>query len=228
MIQPITPQNDDITTTLRWLGTKDLNVSLSAIRALRSYFRYNDDVRAEMAKTKMFESQGLASIMYSLERFQDSAEFVEETLFVLVALTYREHKFQKALIDLGMVDSLIFLVYNKHSDSYSSRANLVGLLYNLCRGHPHESLQLMNDDCMSYVVRTMKKYPKDAYVNKVGCWYMNAGIMISPYTKDLLVQKDIIPLMANVYNTFQKNYDRESGEVVDIAKTVMKQLLEDS
>ena len=213
--------DDDLQATLRTLGaTKEIEEARTAMSTIEKIL---SDTDAPATAAQIYNYQGLAAIMSSLERFQSSEPFVTATIGILIQLCHRETRFQRVLLELGMVEVLFGIVDQHHPSAKPIDELLLTFLTALCLMH-WEKTRVTTDGCLKFVLSTLSKYPNDAYVNASACVFIRECIKIST-VRARLVDRGVIPLLAQVYDRFRRQETDECKLIVDHSQEVLKQLV---
>jgi hypothetical protein len=230
--------------------TKTMTQAITAMKIVEKFIDVIDsDKEREKAKT-ILELNGVSTIVVALWKWSASQEFAMFALATLCDLVYLEENTKQVIVDIGGVDTVLMAAKkhslpdaafgtekenkenivtksvkrkmpsrSKQSKDLPLKSNVVGLLGSLSFSDISREV-VSTEDCIDFVMSTMRQYPKHSHMQKWGCIYV---IQISKDldVKKMLEEKSIVTHLAKVVDNFRGH----DPLVIEKAKPALKLFL---
>ena len=219
---------DDVLSLLRELQKcNKVEDASECIKYIKSIEDMTKDQKRVIAKEIC--DYGLSTLIFALERFPQEPNFVKRIMILLKRLASREgHTRRQLFLSLGTVDAIVKTLGNFPEDSHEPsirllKLNAMWVFVNLSKnGDAGDAV--FEDECVEFVVETMKRYDMDYNSQASGAEYFQELCKFSD-RKEYLIEKEVDVLLAKAYHVLRKS-DHPNRKICyeKSAKAAVKQL----
>jgi hypothetical protein len=154
------------------------------------------------------ESNGTVAIVVALEKWHNqSEEFSLLAIGVLVNIVFHDPESNSIIAGIGGIQT-IFRVVKKYSESRLVTSDAVELFCSLA-GHDGTRREVATEECIDFVIHSMRKFPLDEDIQLEGCEYFIEIGKIEGI-KDRLREKKIGAVLGNALDNFRDDFSQQA------------------
>jgi len=217
------PTDEEIDNLLRNLrNSNTIGESVKAMKTLRDLVataKVTDEEESKAAAETITRLDGVGTIIVALKEWHtQSTDFCRYALGSLCNITCHVPTSKQSIVRIGGIKTIL-AASKKGCDK--CLANAVGVLGNIAKVEDGKYLEeVATDECIDVVMKKMKKWPNDTYIQECGCNYF-FYIREVDGIKSKLRSKNICSLLKNVVDNFHgkdQNVYQYAKEALDVYK----------
>lgn len=195
--------DDEIDRTIEKLNkAKTIKGAKAAIKALYKLMG-NDTTEKDTAEKLASSNYGVGALIRAIEKWHTrSSTFSKRAIGCLVQLTYFADSSMEFIVKTGGLETALAAA-KKHSTKCMVRSHVLGLLINLANQEGTKR-HVTSDECLTMVIDTMKRWPKDEFIQDGGSLYFYKLLQMKDM-KPKLREKKIGSILAAVIDNFRTN-----------------------
>eukprot|EP00980_Cylindrotheca_fusiformis_P011520 scaffold2708_cov119-Cylindrotheca_fusiformis.AAC.8 len=207
---------EEVKNTLRMLrkskGVREASDAIMTLEKFDCYEDYDEDARLSAAQT-IFRNGGIGAILLAFEKYHSKSDCVAEyAIRTLVCVSNCVQESVTSIINFGGLQTAMAAATSKKlklADHNGFRSHLIGLVANLSSTTDLEAkLEVATEDCVDFVISTMKKWPNDTYVQKEGCSYFLNISTLNQDIRTMVRGKRVLPIIGAAMETLGED-DRD-------------------